>query len=44
MADDPSNKQGGPKIDWVGHARNTLLILVAVVVVLMAMRFLGLRG
>lgn len=44
MAEDPNNKQGGPKIDWMAHIRNTLLILVAVVVALMAMRFLGLRG
>jgi hypothetical protein len=44
MAQGPDDKQDGPKIDWMGHIRNTLLILVAVVVVLMAMRYFGLRG
>lgn len=40
MSDD-SNRT---KIDWVAQIRNTVLILVAVVAVLLLMRFLGLRG
>lgn len=40
MSDD--NK--GPKIDWVGQLKYTLLMLVAIVAVLMIMRYLGLRG
>ena len=45
MSDDKnSDKGGGPKIDWVGQIRYTLLMLVAIVAVLMLLRYLGLRG
>lgn len=34
----------GPKINWAEQIRYTLLMLVAIVAVLMIMRYLGLRG
>lgn len=40
MSDDKKD----PRIDWVAQLRNTLLVLVAVVAVLLLMRYLGLRG
>ena len=40
VTDDPNK----PKIDWMGQIRYTLLMLVAIVAVLLIMRYLGLRG
>lgn len=39
-----SDDKKGPKIDWVGQIRYTLAMLVAIVAVLMVLRYLGLRG
>ncbi len=44
MTDDPKNDGKGPKIDWVGQIRYTLLMLVAIVAGLALMRYFGLRG
>ncbi len=50
MTNDPTkggdrDKDGkGPKIDWAGQIRYTLLLLVAIVAGLALMRYLGLRG
>jgi hypothetical protein len=39
-----SDDKKDPRIDWMAQLRNTLLILVAVVAILMLMRYFGLRG
>ena len=45
MTPDPDKpKINRPKIDWVGQIRYFALIVVAVVAVLMLMRYLGMRG
>jgi hypothetical protein len=50
MTTDPTkngdrNKDGkGPKIDWAGQIRYTLLMIVAIVAGLALMRYFGLRG
>ncbi len=44
MSNDPQNDGKGPKIDWVGQIRYTLLMIVAIVAGLALMRYLGLRG
>lgn len=40
----PDKDGKGPKIDWAGQIRYTLLMLVAIVAGLALMRYLGLRG
>lgn len=44
MTDGPDKDGKGPKIDWAGQIRYTLLMLVAIVAGLALMRYLGLRG
>lgn len=44
MSNDSQNGGKGPKIDWVGQIRYTLLMVVAIVAGLALMRYLGLRG
>lgn len=44
MTNAPKNDDKGPKIDWVGQIRYTLLMVVAIVAGLALMRYLGLRG
>ena len=45
MSNDSRKPDGdGPKIDWAGQIKYTLLMLVAIVAGLMLMRYFGLRG
>lgn len=44
MSKDDKRDGDGPKIDWIGQIKYTLLMLVAIVAFFMLMRYFGLRS